>query len=501
MAVLAVFDEAGGGWLQRLAADGTADAEPERQPQLIEAIRALESAVAPRWVFADAMADYPAVLAAGVRVRRCRDLALTEGLLEGYDGHWGTPRRVAAAYARVNGLPVPPDRPVPVRTTQPTLFEVGHGDSTAGVDAVTVARSVYAEQLRRIAATERRHAFGLLVAAESASALVAIEMTAAGLPWAASVHDEILLELLGGRALHGARPPRLAALAEEIVAAFPGIPINPDSPTSVLAAFSRAGIVLDSTHAWLLRQTGHPAVSALLEYRELSRILSAHGWAWRTEWVEGGRFRPDYIPAGVVSGRWATRGGGALQIPRRLREAVVAEPGHVLVVADAGQLEPRVLAAMSGDAAMARAAGSADMYAALAAEAFGGERGKAKIGLLGAMYGQTGGQAAAPLATLRKRYPRALDMLERAVPVRGRSVGWCVRISAAPARRPRRRPPMPTSQTLPTDLPPRRRTERSPSEVEPGRERAPAGDSPATSSSRAPLPSGPPPCSRHFGCA
>ena len=414
MAVLVVVEGNGTGWLQRLEVNGSAAEEPVRHPDLVAAMRGIEADQAPRWVFADAMAKYPSILRSGLRVRRCHDLALTEGLLEGYDGHWGTPRRVAAAYARLHGLPVPDDRPVPLRSTQPTLFDVGLGGSTEGIDPVMVARSVYAEQLRRIGQTERPAAFGLLVAAESASALVAVEMAETGVPWRADIHDEILVELLGGRALHGARPPRLAALAEAIAAAFPGIPVNPDSPTSVLAAFSRAGIVLESTHAWALRQTGHPAVAALIEYRELSRILNAHGWTWRAEWVDGGRFRPDYIPAGVVSGRWATRGGGALQIPRRLREAVVADPGHVLVMADAGQLEPRVLAAMSGDAAMARAAGSEDMYAALAAEAFGGERSKAKIGLLGAMYGQTGGQAAAPLATLRQRYPRALDLLERA---------------------------------------------------------------------------------------
>ncbi|MDQ3735246.1 MAG: bifunctional 3'-5' exonuclease/DNA polymerase [Actinomycetota bacterium] len=414
MAVLAVVDEGLCGWLQRLGADGSANEAPVRHPDLVEAMRDLEAAEAPRWVFADGLAEYPSILRSGLRVRRCHDLALTEGLLEGYDGRWGTPRRVAAAYARLHGLPVPRDRPVPLRSTQPTLFDVGLGGGTEGVDPGTVAREVYAEQLRRIGQTERPAAFGLLVAAESASALVAVEMAEFGVPWRADIHDQILVELLGGRALHGARPPRLAALADEIADAFPGIPVNPDSPTSVLAAFSRAGIVLDSTHAWVLRQTGHPAAAALIEYRELSRILTAHGWSWRAEWVDGGRFRPDYIPAGVVSGRWATRGGGALQIPRRLREAVVADPGHVLVMADAGQLEPRVLAAMSGDPAMARAAGSEDMYAALAAEAFGGERTKAKVGLLGAMYGQTGGQAAAPLATLRQCYPRALDMLEQA---------------------------------------------------------------------------------------
>ena len=412
--VLAVSDDAGGGWLQRLDAGGTAQADPDHHDDLADAIGRVESAQRPRWVLPDALADYPALLRAAVRLRRCHDLALTEALLEGYDGHWGSPRRVAAAYARLHGLPVPEDRPLPVRTSQPTLFDVGRGQRTAGVDPMTVARSVYAEQRRRIAATERPNAFALLVAAESASALVAVEMTDAGLPWRADIHDRLLLGLLGGRAFHGARPPRLAELAGEIAAAFDGIPINPDSPVSVLAAFSRSGIVLDSTHSWVLRQTGHPAVPALLAYRELSRIMSAHGWSWLAEWVEGGRFRPDYVPAGVVSGRWATRGGGALQIPRRLREAVVADPGHVLVVADAGQLEPRVLAAMSGDAAMARAAGKEDMYAALAAEAFGGDRAKAKVGMLGAMYGQSGGQAAAPLATLRQRYPQALDLLERA---------------------------------------------------------------------------------------
>ena len=75
-----------------------------------------------------------------------------------------------------------------------------------------------------------------------------------------------------------------------------------------------------------------------------------------TPWVRDGRFRAEYVPGGVVSGRWATRGGGALQIPKVVRRAVIADPGWRLVVADAGQLEPRVLAAVSGDARLAAAA-------------------------------------------------------------------------------------------------------------------------------------------------
>ena len=58
---------------------------------------------------------------------------------------------------------------------------------------------MYAGQLARIAAGPQPGRFGLLVAAESAGGLIAAEMTAAGLPWRADVHDQLLAELLGPR--------------------------------------------------------------------------------------------------------------------------------------------------------------------------------------------------------------------------------------------------------------------------------------------------------------
>jgi DNA polymerase I len=73
-----------------------------------------------------------------------------------------------------------------------------------------------------------------------------------------------------------------------------------------------------------------------------------------------------------------------------------------------------VLAALSGDRGLADAAARSDLYEALAAEAFGGDRGRAKVALLAAMYGQTGGEAAPLLAALRRRFPRALDYVEAA---------------------------------------------------------------------------------------
>ena len=130
--------------------------------------------------------------------------------------------------------------------------------------------------------------------------------------------------------------------------------------------------------------------------------------------MRDGRFRPEYIAGGVVSGRWATRGGGALQIPKAVRRAVVADDGWTFVVADAAQLEPRVLAAVAGDARLAAAAAGTDLYATLAAEAFSGDRAMAKVAMLGAMYGQTGGAAVPALAALQARFPVAWEYVQRA---------------------------------------------------------------------------------------
>jgi DNA polymerase-1 len=119
------------------------------------------------------------------------------------------------------------------------------------------------------------------------------------------------------------------------------------------------------------------------------------------------------VVGAVVSGRWASNGGGALQIPRVLRRAVVADPGWTLVVGDAAQLEPRVLAALAADRAFAQAAAAGDLYAELA-DAFGGERAKAKVALLSAMYGGAGGEAGQLLAVLRRRFPDAAGYVEAA---------------------------------------------------------------------------------------
>jgi DNA polymerase-1 len=417
MLVAVLPDDAGGGRLRELTDDGEPLGPAVAVGDLAAAVRVREAAAAPRWLWAATSAIYPALLRGGARVDRCHDLELTEALLLGYEGRWGEPRALAAAWARLTGAAVPPDPParaaVPPGEAQEALFDPGPPPAALGADPLDVMIRVYTAQRDRIAATAQPGRMRLLVAAECAGGLVAAEMASYGLPWRADIHGELLTGLLGQPSPMGGPPRRLAELTEAIVRAF-GQRIHPDSPAEVLRAFSRAGIQLPNTRAWVLQGVDHPAVPLLLEYKELYRIWTAHGWSWRDQWVRDGRFRAEYVPGGVVSGRWATRGGGALQIPKVVRRAVVADPGWAFVVADAGQLEPRVLAAVSGDRRMARAAGTGDLYAALATDAFGGDRARAKVALLGAMYGQTGGQAVPALAALRRSYPTAWDFVEEA---------------------------------------------------------------------------------------
>lgn len=379
------------------------------EPDLARAVRGRPEVA--RWVWRSTAEMYPRLLAAGVRVERCYDIEDAETLLLGHEGRYGEPRSAAAALARLRGGPVPPDPPQ--RAAEPgaqsPLFE------PQGVHVpLRDLMDVYAEQQRRHDATAHPERMRLLTAAESAGMLVAAEMNAAGLPWSADVHRAVLHELLGERYAGGGEPRRLAELADEVSAAF-GRRVRPDLPADVIKAFAQAGIKVGSTRRWELETIDHPAVKPLVEYKKLYRIWVAHGWSWLQDWVREGRFRPEFVAGGTVTGRWVTNGGGALQIPRVIRRAVVAYPGWRLVVADADQMEPRVLAAISRDPGLMEVAGrESDLYQSVSDRAFSGDRAQAKIAVLGAVYGQTSGDGLKNLAALRRRFPQAVAYVDDA---------------------------------------------------------------------------------------
>ena len=430
--------DATGGWgAVDVAADGTRIATVTVPANgLADFVAERERIAAVRWVWHDTASRYRPLLAAGVRVERCHDLRLCHQILRNAASvqqpaalraahEWNVPPEIEAAPAAVETVAIP------------TLFDViVEPNAARGVpDGVTEALTEFERQRSALTSATEPGRLALLLAAESAGALVAAELASAGIPWDVAEHDRILAESLGPRPAPGAKPDRMVEVGE-VVRRELGAPDAPlDSPPRLLRVLRAAGIEVNSTSQWELAEHEHPAIPPLLHYKKLARLLTANGWAWLDEWVHDGRYRPVYIPGGVVTGRWASNGGGALQIPRQLRPALRADPGWTLVAADVAQLEPRVLAAMAGDRAMATAGAGRDLYAGIVESGAVATRQEAKIAMLGAMYGSTTGESGRLVPRLRRAFPAAMRLVDDAAEVgaQGGTVStWLGRSSPAP---------------------------------------------------------------------
>jgi DNA polymerase I len=358
----------------------------------------------PRWVWDDTTSWYPGLLAAGVRVERCIDLRHTHAILRNSELS-ATSELATAPQSQWDA----PPQSEPPRESDGALFDLEERAPIPEVDSIAEWRL----QREAIATSTDPARISLLLAAESAGALIACEIKFAGLPWHREVHEKLLAELLGPRPKPDERPEKLDALLREMRGKLDDQQFNPDSPVELLKALRRAGLRVESTRSWELKKLEHPAIAPLLEYKKLARLASANGWQWLDSWVAAGRFRPEYVPGAAATGRWGASGGGALQLPKQVRAAVVADPGWKLVVADAAQLEPRILAGLSHDAKMAKA-GDGDIYEGIVASGAVKTRAEAKIAMLGAMYGGTTGDSGRLMPALTRAFPTAIAMVEAA---------------------------------------------------------------------------------------
>ncbi|MGN6600122.1 MAG: DNA polymerase [Actinomycetes bacterium] len=264
-------------------------------------------------------------------------------------------------------------------------------------------------------------AAALTDASESAAALLAVELESTGLP----VHLPTARALLAAQL--GPEPPSEAAAAEQRrrrdEAVLTLLPRAADSevhgadlrsPAVVRELLAAVGVVVPDTRSWRLEayRNAHPFVAALLAWRKAERLATTYGYRWLEACVSDGRLRGRWSVFDGGAGRM-TASSGLHNLPAELRPAVRAEAGHVLVRADLGQVEPRVLAVVSRDPALGAACADADLYAPVAAR-LGCDRARAKIAVLAAMYGQRSGTAGQALAAMERSYPTALATLQAA---------------------------------------------------------------------------------------
>lgn len=414
-----------------LATVGAAWSLPVGVDDPASVVRAVEDELRPRWVLWSNETAV-ALVRQGVRVATCWDAAAVHRLLFG--GWRADPARV---WAHLHGLPLatmPTARPLDL------FSQVEHGDAdpdgplrsdghlsaewVGGGWAETPERLArWAELAAEVAARQQVRLTGLDAQArasatarsESAAELLCAEMSVDGLPLDRSIAEEIIGDVIGARP----RTESEAAVqrghrdAEVLRHAPADSRFDLRSPGQVKSLLRRVGIEVPDTRAWRLEamRDAHPLVDALLAWRKAERVATTYGYGWLDENLDpDGRLRGAWSGSDGAAGRM-TASAGLHNMPADMRGAVVAEAGHVFVRADLGQIEPRVLAAVSGDRALARATQADDMYAPVATD-LGVDRATAKVAVLGAMYGQTTGHGAQALRRLNAAYPVAMAYLD-----------------------------------------------------------------------------------------
>jgi DNA polymerase I len=168
-----------------------------------------------------------------------------------------------------------------------------------------------------------------------------------------------------------------------------GGPFNLDSPKQLQEVlFGKLGLPARRKTATGQPSTAEDVLEELADEYELPRIvLDYRGMAklrsTYTDKLPGqvdprtGRVHTSYHQAVAATGRLSSTDPNLQNIPirtpegRRIRQAFVAPPGHVLVAADYSQIELRIMAHLSGDEGLLRAfAADRDIHQATAAEVF-----------------------------------------------------------------------------------------------------------------------------------
>lgn len=404
------------------------------------AVQALEDAGV-RWVWwsNDTAAT---MIQAGIRPARCWDLAAVHRLLAG--GWASDPGRI---WALVHGLDVeniPTIQPVDLFTHDDEHGDpeqpVGHDghlrpewvaggwadDPDRATRWVELAARVQRRQAESVAQIDTGRHAGIergtqhvraTALSESATAMICAELEHDGLPFDRTIGEQIVAGFVGRRPVDDADERGLLRVLDDTVLRH--LPAGTDfdlrRPDHVKSLLRRVGIEVPDTRAWRLEalRDAHPIVEPLLAWRRAERIRTTFGYAWLDEHVgTDDRLRGRWHGSDGAAGRM-TATAGLHNMPAEMRPAVTPAGGRLLVRADLGQIEPRILAAISGDQQLIRACRDDDMYAPVASR-LRVERAVAKVAVLGAMYGQTTGIGAEALHGLEREYPVAMDYLRRA---------------------------------------------------------------------------------------
>ncbi len=211
-----------------------------------------------------------------------------------------------------------------------------------------------------------------------------------------------------------------------------GLPGGKKTPTG---AWGTDASVLDE-----LAAQGHALPQLLLDWRQLSKLKGTYTDALVAAVSERtGRVHTSYALAATTTGRLSSNDPNLQNIPirteegRKIRQAFIAEDGHVLISADYSQIELRLMAHIGDIPQLKQAfAEGLDIHAMTASEMFGvpiegmpaETRRRAKAINFGIIYGISGfglgaqlgidqGEAGRYIKTYFERFPGIRDYMDR----------------------------------------------------------------------------------------
>ena len=233
---------------------------------------------------------------------------------------------------------------------------------------------------------------------------------------------------------------QLAELMQSLVErchAAAGQPFNVDSPKQLQEIlFGKLAIPVlrktptgqPSTAEDVLEELAleHELPRLIIEYRGMAKLKSTYTDKLPLQInARTGRVHTSYHQAVAATGRLSSTDPNLQNIPirsaegRRIRQAFIAPPGHVLVAADYSQIELRIMAHLSGDESLLNAfANDLDIHQATAAEVLSiplqqvssEQRRSAKAINFGLIYGMSAFGLAKQLGVPRVEAQRYIDL-------------------------------------------------------------------------------------------
>jgi DNA polymerase-1 len=190
--------------------------------------------------------------------------------------------------------------------------------------------------------------------------------------------------------------------------------MSANSPVQIKAEFRKRGIELPNTQAQTLSQMDDDLARAIVNFRQVHKLLNTYLKPWDKLIAPTGRLHPWFNQLGTATGRFSSSDPNLQNIPRghAIRDLFGSPEGNKIIVADWNQMELRMYAHFAEDENMRAAFLSGDDIYQQAADLLGVPRQVGKMIMLASIYGAGPRTLKKQCITMSSNDPEMVALLE-----------------------------------------------------------------------------------------